>query len=57
LKTFDDGLTDRQFDNFQFVNFYEVTNDAENPEAAFALYALMEIPAQYRYLKQKGLVR
>lgn len=56
MKTFDDGLTDRQFDNFQFVNFHEVMTDAENPEAAFALHALMEIPEQYRYLKQKGLV-
>ncbi|XP_060599645.1 uncharacterized protein LOC132753217 [Ruditapes philippinarum] len=57
MKTFDDKLTDRQFDNFQFVNFYEVTKDAVNPEAAFALHALMEIPEQYRYLKQNGLVR
>jgi hypothetical protein len=34
-----------------------VKKDAENPEAAFALHALIEIPEQYRYLKQKGLVR
>lgn len=57
MKTFDDGLTERLFDNFQFVDFHEVMKDAENPEAAFALNALMEIPEQYRYLKQKGLVK
>ncbi|KAL4239576.1 hypothetical protein ACF0H5_000387 [Mactra antiquata] len=56
MKTFDDGLTERKFDNFQFVNFYEVMKDADNPEAAFALNALMEIPEQYSYLKQAGLI-
>ncbi|XP_053389866.1 copine family protein 1-like, partial [Mercenaria mercenaria] len=56
MKTFDDGLKERLFDNFQFVNFHEVMKDAENPEASFALHALMEIPEQYRYLKQKSLV-
>ncbi|XP_060599642.1 copine family protein 1-like [Ruditapes philippinarum] len=57
MKTFDDGLTERKFDNFQFVNFHEVMNKAENPEAAFALNALMEIPEQYKYLKQAGLIQ
>ncbi|KAL4239577.1 hypothetical protein ACF0H5_000388 [Mactra antiquata] len=56
MKSFDDGLTKRKFDNLQFVNFYEVTKDADNKEAAFALNALMEIPEQYRYLKQAGLI-
>jgi hypothetical protein len=57
MKTFDDGLTERKFDNFQFVNFHEIMNKAENPEAAFALNALMEIPEQYKYLKQAGLIQ
>lgn len=56
MKKFDDGLTDRLFDNFQFVNFHELMKDSDNPEAAFALQALMEIPEQYKYLKQKGLI-
>ncbi|KAL4239578.1 negative regulation of response to water deprivation [Mactra antiquata] len=56
MKTFDDGLAERKFDNFQFVDFYEVMKDADSPEAAFALHALMEIPEQYRHLKQAGLI-
>ncbi|XP_060599646.1 uncharacterized protein LOC132753218 [Ruditapes philippinarum] len=56
MKRFDDQLPARKFDNFQFVNFHEVMNDRTNPEAAFALHALMEIPKQYQYLKREGLI-
>lgn len=56
MKTLDDGLKERLFDNFQFVNYHEVTHNASNPESAFALNALMEIPAQYLYLKKQGLI-
>lgn len=41
---FDDRIEGRLFDNFNFVNFHEVTTGSRNPQAAFALHALMEIP-------------
>ena len=41
---FDDRIVGRLFDNFNFVNFHEVTTGSRNPQAAFALHALMEIP-------------
>ena len=43
---FDDELqkAGRLFDNFQFVDFFAVTQKARNPQTAFALNALMEIP-------------
>ena len=44
----------RKFDNFQFVDFHSSTRDAKNPEAAFALAALMEIPSQYQIMQQLG---
>ena len=55
VKTYDDGLEDRKFDNFQFVDFHQITDKAVRPEAAFAAHALMEIPDQIQYLKQAGL--
>ncbi|KAL5188594.1 E3 ubiquitin-protein ligase RGLG3 [Glycine soja] len=51
MQHFDDNITQRLFDNFQFVNFTKITSenkDASKKEAAFALAALMEIPIQYR---------
>ncbi|XP_060599653.1 uncharacterized protein LOC132753225 [Ruditapes philippinarum] len=56
MKQFDDELPNRKFDNFQFVNFHEVMNNRADPEAAFALHALMEIPKQYQYLKEQDLI-
>jgi hypothetical protein len=56
MKQFDDELPKRKFDNFQFVNFHEVMNDRGDPESAFALHALMEIPKQYQYLKEQDLI-
>ncbi|KOM41081.1 hypothetical protein LR48_Vigan04g127900 [Vigna angularis] len=51
MKHFDDNITERVFDNFQFVNFTKIMSEnieASKKEAAFALAALMEIPFQYR---------
>ncbi len=46
MPQFDDELDrkGRLFDNFQFVEFEAVTRRARNPQAAFALHALMEVP-------------
>ncbi|XP_054821033.1 E3 ubiquitin-protein ligase RGLG3 [Prosopis cineraria] len=51
MQHFDDNITQRLFDNFQFVNFTKIMSEnkeASKKEAAFALAALMEIPIQYR---------
>ncbi|KAL2347217.1 hypothetical protein Fmac_001217 [Flemingia macrophylla] len=51
MKYFDDNITERLFDNFQFVNFTQIMSEnteVSKKEAAFALAALMEIPFQYR---------
>nr|KAG5692064.1 hypothetical protein BaRGS_021496 [Batillaria attramentaria] len=39
-----------------FVNFSAVTAEARNPQAAFAMHALMEIPEQYKAIKRLGLL-
>lgn len=51
MEEFDDNIPDRDFDNFQFVNFTEIMSRSIPPqerETAFALAALMEIPIQFR---------
>lgn len=62
MEKFDDELPARKFDNFQFVNFAKVMNQAavytddEKKEAHFATHALMEIPEQYSIIQKLGLM-
>lgn len=57
MNRYDDELPARKFDNFQFVEFNKV---ARGPgcarDAQFALHCLMEIPDQYRFIKQSGML-
>lgn len=63
MKEFDDALPSRQFDNFQFVPFakFQALLESGRPrqcrlaEAAFALCALQEVPAQRAAMRQLGL--
>lgn len=60
MEEFDDELPERRFDNFQFVPFNKVVGSVpagRNVDAAFACAALMEIPEQYKLIKQLGYLR
>lgn len=57
LEEFDDRLTERRFDNFQFVNMNEMERHfirSERPDLDFATNLFMEIPDQYKAIKQLG---
>lgn len=42
-----------KFDNFQFVDYHDtIKTNSKTPELAFALKALMEVPEQYKFMKQ-----
>jgi len=64
METYDDELPKRQFDNFQFVDFNAVCRpkrgarclEPGEQDARFALHALMEVPDQYAYIKEYGLL-
>lgn len=59
METFDDELPTRRFDNFQFVDYAEICRKypKEKRDTAFAVHALMEVPDQYKAVKQLGLLR
>jgi len=64
METYDDELPERRFDNFQFVDFNAVCHpkrgaqalEPGEQEARFALHALMEVPDQYAFIKEYGLL-
>ncbi|KAF3330250.1 E3 ubiquitin-protein ligase RGLG2-like protein [Carex littledalei] len=59
MKQFDDSISSRLFDNFQFVNFSEIMSSKipqSRKDVTFALRALMEIPSQYKATLQLGLL-
>lgn len=59
MKEFDDKLPERQFDNFQFVEFHKIITSKstyKSPATAFALQALMEIPDQFTALRSMGMI-
>ncbi|RLN70138.1 hypothetical protein BBJ29_009388, partial [Phytophthora kernoviae] len=63
MREFDDQLPERQFDNFQFVNYNTVPRgNLDNPDGGFAMQALMEIPAKakqhsYQLDRHEALLR
>jgi E3 ubiquitin-protein ligase RGLG len=56
MKKFDDSITGRKFDNLQFVDFVQVMKQGAGDINYFALHSLMEIPAQYKFIKKSGLI-
>ncbi|KAG3178339.1 hypothetical protein PC128_g16452 [Phytophthora cactorum] len=58
MEEFDDKLPARRFDNFQFVEYNSVMQvNKKNPEAGFAIMAMMEIPEQYKLIRELGMIQ
>jgi E3 ubiquitin-protein ligase RGLG len=56
-REFDDKMPSRQFDNYQFVHFEEILLKSKGePEASFAMHALMEVPQQFKVMRKLGLL-
>eukprot|EP01104_Vermistella_antarctica_P017788 TRINITY_DN6373_c0_g1_i1.p1 TRINITY_DN6373_c0_g1~~TRINITY_DN6373_c0_g1_i1.p1 ORF type:complete len:305 (-),score=71.47 TRINITY_DN6373_c0_g1_i1:159-1073(-) len=57
MEEFDDGLPQRQFDNFQFVNFNQtMRHGVVSPDVKFAVDALQEIPDQFKEIRRLRLL-
>lgn len=56
MHTYDDRLPERKFDNFQFVDYNHVLTYGGNASTTFALHSLMEIPDQYKAIRDMGLL-
>ncbi|ETV93967.1 hypothetical protein H310_12298 [Aphanomyces invadans] len=57
MEHFDDFLPARRFDNFQFVEYHKMLKcNPRNPDVGFATAALMEVPAQYKLLREARLL-
>jgi len=60
MDEFDDGLPQRKFDNFQFVEFNKHWNqepgDVQRKDTSFAIAALQEIPEQFSAIRQLGYI-
>ncbi|KAA0145631.1 hypothetical protein FNF29_07725 [Cafeteria roenbergensis] len=56
LRSLDDRVAGRDFDNLQAVFWHEVEAKAAHPDAAFALAALMELPEQFKACCRLGLL-
>ncbi|XP_002127754.2 uncharacterized protein LOC100186321 [Ciona intestinalis] len=58
MHQFDDWLPERNFDNFQFVEYGKIISNtydkSKNPETMLALHMLMEIPDQYKIIHKLG---
>jgi len=54
LERFDARLPYRKFDNFRFVDYHRTAAKTKSPDMAFALHAMMEIPDQYKRIKDLG---
>lgn len=61
MEDFDDRLPQREFDNFQFVNFHKVMEmydaDPAQAEIEFALEALGELPESYKQIRRLNLLK
>lgn len=61
MKSLDDDVDNRLFDNVQFVQLNKIMSenktDVQTMELEFAVKALMEIPAQYKAMQERGMFK